>query len=321
MKTVTCEVLPAQHDPDVAYVLTPIDFTTEAYAERTNRNIGWITPEEQSLFHTARVHVAGVGGIGGITADSLLRLGVGEIGISDNDTFDRSNINRQFGANRNTVGHSKALTTARMLREIANDTRMRVYPQGVTEETVDDLVLHADLICDEIEFFAVGSRILLHQKMREHGRTILNCPTVGHRAYVTKYTPDSMHIEEVLEMDYRTAKALQQKIQGGTATSSDITRVMDAMLRFAAPEVPEYSLDLNAYSTVHALHDRLQQGIASIIATNPKMASGFLANQVVFHVLQASPLQRNFQLPPAMPGYVMIDAGLLMAKSFDGKWW
>ncbi|MEG1662534.1 MAG: ThiF family adenylyltransferase, partial [Clostridia bacterium] len=44
----------------------------------------------------ARVLLCGVGGVGGYCLEALVRAGVGEIGILDNDTFSPSNLNRQI---------------------------------------------------------------------------------------------------------------------------------------------------------------------------------------------------------------------------------
>jgi hypothetical protein len=97
---------------------------------------------------------------------------------------------------------------------------------------------------------------------------------------------------------------------------------MEAMFRIAAPEIPEYSRNLKKYSSARALRKRLMnEQRATIISTNPPMATGFLANQVLFQLLQKSATKRNFVLPPPMPGYVMFDAGHLKTKRTTKIWW
>ena len=97
---------------------------------------------------------------------------------------------------------------------------------------------------------------------------------------------------------------------------------MEMMLRIASPELPEYSSNMDKYSTVAKVRERLfENKQASIIATNPPMASGFLANQVLFHLLSNSALGRNFNMCPQMPGYVMFDAGSLVCEKINNKWW
>ncbi len=319
MKKINCTTLPATPEAGTVYYLLPRKEPDKFYYERTDRNIGWITKEEQEILKNAVVGIAGCGGMGGLVASTLLRLGVGEIRIADSECFDISNLNRQYGATQKTVGKSKAFETARFLRDIADDTTIVVYPSGITEETADSFTNGCNIICDEIEFWAVGSRILLHQAMRAYKSLILNSPTIGHRVYVFKFTHDSLTVESMLHIGYKSAIVLQQKIQSGNATESEIHTVMDMMLQFAAPELPEYSLDEREYSTVVEVKKRLlTETTASIIATNPPMASGFLANQILFELLKASTIKRNFVTVPRMPGYLMFDAGLFITKKKEG---
>lgn len=55
----------------------------------------------------ARVALFGVGGVGGYALEALVRSGIGEIDIFDNDTVNISNINRQIIALTDTVDMPK----------------------------------------------------------------------------------------------------------------------------------------------------------------------------------------------------------------------
>ena len=55
----------------------------------------------------SHVIVFGVGGVGGYVVEALVRSGIGEITIVDNDVVSESNINRQIIALHSTVGRSK----------------------------------------------------------------------------------------------------------------------------------------------------------------------------------------------------------------------
>ncbi len=62
--------------------------------------------------------VVGLGGVGGICAEMIVRAGVGKMTIVDNDTIDASNINRQIPALHSTVSQSKAQVLAARLLDI-----------------------------------------------------------------------------------------------------------------------------------------------------------------------------------------------------------
>lgn len=323
MKKIICDELPEQLDAAAVYEVSPHNFDPAYYAERTDRNIGWITAEEQQIFYDSKVYAAGCGGMGGHTLANLKRLGIGTLGYADTERFDVSNINRQYAALKNTVGLSKVLITHQMLRSIADDTTDIVYHQGITEETVGDFVSGAEIILDEIEFWAIADRILLHQHMRQGEAFILSSSTVGHRTYLYKYTPQTMPVEELFGIEYVEARRLQTAIQSHCATKDDLLFALSIAERYAAPTIPEYSLNVSKHSTVQQIRKRLlTEGKASIIATNPPVAAGYLSSQVEYHLLEMkSDIKRRSVFPPLMPGYIMIDTQTLEAKRIVCKWW
>ena len=64
------------------------------------------------------VLIIGLGGVGGICAEMIVRAGVGKMTIVDNDLIDESNINRQIPALQSTVKQSKAKVLANRLIDI-----------------------------------------------------------------------------------------------------------------------------------------------------------------------------------------------------------
>jgi tRNA threonylcarbamoyladenosine dehydratase len=54
-----------------------------------------------------KILLVGVGGVGGTTLETLVRSGIENITIIDNDTFEESNLNRQILANVNVLNNKK----------------------------------------------------------------------------------------------------------------------------------------------------------------------------------------------------------------------
>jgi molybdopterin/thiamine biosynthesis adenylyltransferase len=322
MKVKKFTELPEQLDQQYVYELEPNNVNDNYYRERVDRNIGWITEDEQYLLKQKTVGVSGCGGMGGLLAQILLRAGVGHIKIADNSEFDESNINRQFGATRSSVGVSKAHATANSLRGITDDNSIKVYPTGICEDTVEDFLEGCDVVCDEIEFWAVGARILLHQKARAKGISLFNANTIGFGTRLFFFTPEGGTVEECLGLSYEEARALEQKIESRMATPEEIDRVMRAVFRGLLPEIPVYTDDDAPCGNTKTIEKRLfAEGKAPIIATNPPMATGFLADHILLHLLKDSGIKRHVQYPPAMPGYLYFDAAFMQAKVVEEKWW
>ena len=57
--------------------------------------------------HKSRVAIFGIGGVGGYTVDALVRSGVEQIDLIDDDKVCLTNLNRQLIATRKTIGKDK----------------------------------------------------------------------------------------------------------------------------------------------------------------------------------------------------------------------
>lgn len=113
----------------------------------------------------------------------------------------------------------------------------------------------------------------------------------------------------------------KEKVQKKIATKDEIRRIMEAVIRTFIPEVPEYFTN-DIEGTVEAFWRRLfEEGKAPIVATNPPMASGFMANHVLLHLLCNSSTKRNIVEVPKMPGYLSFDAASMQTCIVTEQWW
>ena len=76
----------------------------ETFLTRTEALLG---REAVEILTSSRVAVFGIGGVGGYAVEALVRSGVGEIDLIDNDVVKQSNLNRQIIALTDTVGRPK----------------------------------------------------------------------------------------------------------------------------------------------------------------------------------------------------------------------
>lgn len=128
------------------------------YSEAFSRNIGWLTQEEQETIRTKRIAIAGMGGVGGVHLLTLARLGIEKFNISDMDTFEIGNFNRQAGAFISTIGKPKAETLANMALDINPNADIRIFPSGVSFQNMKDFFSEVDLYVDALDFFAFDAR-------------------------------------------------------------------------------------------------------------------------------------------------------------------
>lgn len=103
------------------------------YNGMVERNIGILTKEQQAKLKDCEVPVFGVGGLGGLAAELLVRCGIGKLKIVDIDHFEASNLNRQIYAYKSTLGQHKVDVTERFLKDINPGLQLEKYYK--TDET------------------------------------------------------------------------------------------------------------------------------------------------------------------------------------------
>lgn len=94
--------------------------------------------EAMAKLASSRVAVFGVGGVGGHVVEALVRSGVGNIDIVDNDTVCLSNLNRQLIATRSTIGQYKVDAMYDRIMDINPNCNVKVHKCFFLPETKDE---------------------------------------------------------------------------------------------------------------------------------------------------------------------------------------
>ncbi|MBD8725091.1 ThiF family adenylyltransferase [Oxalobacteraceae sp. CFBP 13708] len=166
------------------------------YEQAFSRNIGWVTPAEQQQLRGKRIAIAGGGGVGGVHLLTLVRLGVTHFHIADFDTFDIPNFNRQVGAMMSTVGQPKADVLTRMARDINPDIDIRIFPEGVHADNLDEFLAGVDLYVDALDFFAFDARQQTFAACARRGIPATTAAPLGMGAALLNFMPGKMTFEE-----------------------------------------------------------------------------------------------------------------------------
>lgn len=162
------------------------------------RNRGLISETEQLRLREARVLVAGVGGVGGRTAETLARMGVGTLILADPDTFSVSNLNRQAGATAATLGRNKAEVLAEHCASLGMNTSLVVVTEGVTASNVDELVGAADVVIDGTDYTLPDLGLRLARSARQQSVPVVLGVEIGFGVWHTVIPPDGPRFERLL---------------------------------------------------------------------------------------------------------------------------
>jgi len=119
------------------------------WAQRTMQLIG---KERFDMLSQAHVLIAGMGGVGAMTAEMLGRAGIGTLTLVDNDKIQASNINRQIAALNSTEGEYKADVMQRRLKDINPAVQINIVKTYIREDTIDELLDKPfDFVVDAID--------------------------------------------------------------------------------------------------------------------------------------------------------------------------
>ena len=176
----------------------PITFD---YDSAFSRNIGWITEAEQTKLRKSRIAIAGLGGVGGSHLLTLTRLGISHFNISDFDDFDVQNLNRQAGAFMPFMGQPKIDTVARLARDINPEIDLRLFPQGITPQNIDEFLRDADVYVDGLDFFVLPARRMVFAKCREKGIPAMTAAPLGMGTAFLYFRPDGMSFEDYFKVE------------------------------------------------------------------------------------------------------------------------
>jgi molybdopterin/thiamine biosynthesis adenylyltransferase len=305
LQTVTMTTVPRRANRTLEYVFEAVADTAFTEA-RIDRNRGFLTESQIRMIQKKKVVIGGSGGIGGHIDESMLRLCVKEIGIADSGFFDQSNIHRQFGATMKTIGKSKMLETIRLLRQIATDVKLRGY-SGINKTTVRPFLRGAHIANDAIEYHAIGARYLLNKTAKEMGVPVFNGNSVGFGTNIFLFEPGGPTLIDIFPFGEDYAYYLENRFAQGTITEEEYQFLCKTINAVFLSDIPDYGD--SRYNTREAFLDRLlMERTASIVSTNPKMASGVLADRILLYLVDELGIYEQIQKMPAFPEFLYFDA-------------
>lgn len=107
-------------------------------ATRHIRQIPLIGVSGQDKLRNSTVAVVGVGGLGSVASEILVRSGVGKLILIDEDKIELSNLQRQSLYQEKDVGESKVLVAKKHLKEIDSNAIIEVKNVRLTEENISE---------------------------------------------------------------------------------------------------------------------------------------------------------------------------------------
>ncbi len=141
--------------------------------------------EQIERLKNLNILIVGVGGVGGACLEALVRLGVNNITVVDNDTFSESNLNRQLLCTRNNLGNSKVFEANFRAKSINPSISINCCEMFLNEANIDELEYSKyDFIVDCCD--TMTTKLLLIKKALQYNIKIISSMGTGNRFDPTK---------------------------------------------------------------------------------------------------------------------------------------
>ena len=165
----------------------------------------------------SRVAVFGVGGVGGYAIEALVRSGVQNITVVDNDTVALSNLNRQIIATDLSVGENKVFVMKKRILSINKNANVNAINLLYLPQTAGQIDLaEFDYIIDAID--TVTAKLELIKRATEKNVPIISCMGTGGKTDITKlqvvdiYKTNNCPLAKVMRKELKTLGVEKLKV-------------------------------------------------------------------------------------------------------------
>jgi len=143
----------------------------------------------QKRLAAARVLVVGLGALGTVTADQIVRAGVGFVRLIDRDFVELSNLQRQSLFDEDDISNNlpKAVAARSKLRKINSSVQIEAFVEDVNPSNVEDFLGDVDLVLDALDNFE--TRFVLNDACAKQHKPWIYTAAVGSYGLVMPVIP------------------------------------------------------------------------------------------------------------------------------------
>ncbi len=165
--------------------------------ERYARNMKTFSPVDQATLLRAQVSIVGLGGLGGAVTEILARIGIGSLNLIDGDTFEDSNLNRQFLSTHHLQAASKVQAAGKRVRAINSSISVQLHNRFLDDENAVSLIENSDVIVDCLD--NIKTRFLLESASKKIGSPLVSAAVAGIFGHVTSVFPEDQGLKLIYD--------------------------------------------------------------------------------------------------------------------------
>ena len=156
-----------------------------------------INEEGQLKLLNSSVLVVGAGGLGSAALLALACLGIGHIGIVDNDIISATNLPRQIIYGIKDVGKGKAITAKKVLKAKNPDIDVKIYPYRLDEKNARRIIKKYDIVLDCTDNFK--SKFLINDTCVKLKKPFVCAGVMDYKGQIMTIIPGSKDFKSLFD--------------------------------------------------------------------------------------------------------------------------
>jgi adenylyltransferase/sulfurtransferase len=162
-----------------------------ALDDRYSRQVRFtpIGEQGQKRLASSRVLLVGLGALGTVAADQIVRAGIGFIRMVDRDFVESSNLQRQSLFDEGDVQENlpKAIAAEGKLRRVNSSVQIEAIVEDVNPGNIEDYLGDVDLVLDGLDNFE--TRFVVNDACAKHRKPWIYTAAVGSYGLVMPVIP------------------------------------------------------------------------------------------------------------------------------------
>ena len=167
-----------------------------------------IGKENINKINNTKVLIIGIGGVGGILAETLVRNGILNITIIDNDIVDITNKNRQILALDSTLGRNKVDVLKERLLDINSNVNVKTINEFIDSNNIN-LIFdnNIDFVIDACD--TVSTKILIIEECVKRNIKVISSMGMGKKLDLSK-----LKVMDIRKTSYdKIAKIIRKRLK------------------------------------------------------------------------------------------------------------
>lgn len=222
--------------------------------------------------NNSKVAIFGIGGVGSYVVEGLVRAGVENFILVDNDEICLTNLNRQIIATRRTLGKSKVKVAKERILEINPNSNVEIYQEFFmpnSKEILDDTVTY---IIDSIDTVTAKIELVLRANK-------LNIPIISSMGTGNKLDPTRFEVADI----YKTSVCPLAKVMRKELKNRGIKK-LKVVYSKEEPIKTYKNLDNNKADSIFSIKT-VRNNVPGSISFVPSVAGLIIAGEVIKDII------------------------------------